>query len=161
GAAATDTVILVTGRLAPQKGIEHLIRAVPELIANPVRNTKIWLAGEGPLHVSLKELAQSLGVSGQICFLGFRRDVGDLLAACDLVVLPSLREGLSIALLEAMAAGKPIVTTTIASNREATNEGKAALLVPPGDTAALVGAVRELQQRGNRAGQLGQSARRI
>ena len=86
----------------------------------------------------LEELARNLGIADWVNFLGFREDVSDLLAACDLVVLPSLREGLSIALLEAMAAGKPIIATSIGSHRELASQAEMARLVPPADAARPV-----------------------
>ncbi|MFN3690767.1 MAG: glycosyltransferase, partial [Fimbriimonadales bacterium] len=103
----------------------------------------VLIAGEGPLRATLERQAQQLGVSDCVKFLGFWNAVGDLLAIADIVVLPSLREGLSIALLEAMAAGKPIITTTIGSNLEATDHGRTARLVPPKDPNALADALRE------------------
>jgi len=134
----SDTrVILTTGRLAKQKGLEYLIEAVRLLRREQLPSFVVLIAGDGPLRASLMRQVQQAGVSNYVRFLGFWRSVGDLLALADIIVLPSLWEGLSIALLEAMAAGKPIITTTIGSNLEATDNGRAAKLVPPKDPHAL------------------------
>lgn len=136
-------VILTTGRLATQKGLEYLIEAVRLLKNSDAPPFVVLIAGEGPLRAALERQAQQLGVSDRVKFLGFWKAVGDLLAIADIVALPSLWEGLSIALLEAMAAGKPIITTAIGSNLEATDNGRAAKLVPPKDPNALANALRE------------------
>ena len=136
-------MLLSTGRLADGKGLEYLLQAAHLISGHSKVRFKIIFAGAGPLESHLKQLAEELGLREQVRFLGFRNDIGDLLIASDIVVLPTLREGLSIALLEAMAAGKPIVTTTIGSNVEATHHGRAALLVPAKDPAALAKAVTQ------------------
>ena len=134
-------MLLSTGRLADQKGLEYLLQAAQLMSIHSKVRFKIVFAGTGLLESHLKKLAEDLGVREQVRFLGFRQDIGDLLLASDIVVLPTLHEGLSIALLEAMAAGKPIVTTTIGSNVEATHNGRAALLVPVKDAEGLARAV--------------------
>jgi glycosyltransferase involved in cell wall biosynthesis len=134
-------MLLSTGRLADQKGLEYLLEAAQLMPGHSKVRFKIVFAGTGLLESNLKKLAAALGVREQVSFLGFRQDIGDLLLASDIVVLPTLHEGLSIALLEAMAAGKPIVTTTIGSNVEATHNGRAALLVPAKDAEGLARAV--------------------
>ena len=139
-AQPADLIVLTTGRLAPEKGLEYLIEAASLLrCSRPA--FRFVLAGDGPLRGHLEDLAESLGVNRHVEFLGYREDIADLLAACDLVVLPSLREGLSIALLEAMAAGKSIVTTEIGSNLAVASQADMALLVPPGDPQALCAAI--------------------
>lgn len=158
GVGFDEYVILATGRLAPQKGLEDLIQAVPLFCHRLTHVSRILLAGEGPLRADLERLARDLGVAEQVHFLGFRSDIGDLLEAADLVVLPSLREGLSIALLEAMAARKPIVTTAIGSNLEVTQQGAGALVVPPKDSWALAEAILHLAAAPKEADRLAQAA---
>ena len=155
----TDEVAVVsTGRLAEQKGLEHLLRAV-SLLGTDRARVRVLLAGDGPLLEPLTHLAADLGVLDTVRFLGFRSDIGDLLSAADIVVLPSLWEGLSVSLLEAMAAGRAVVTTSIGSNREVTRDGAVVSLVPPKDPAALATAVRELVDDPARREELGRLAR--
>jgi glycosyltransferase involved in cell wall biosynthesis len=146
--------VLSTGRLAEQKGLEYLIRA-GALLDPELRDLRIVLAGDGPLREKLTRLVSNLGLDHTVSILGFRDDVGDLLAAADLIVLPSLWEGLSISLLEAMAAAKPVVTTSLGSNREVTNDGETAVLVPPKDSESLAAAILELARDRQRLAELG------
>jgi glycosyltransferase involved in cell wall biosynthesis len=154
-----EVAVLSTGRLAEQKGLEYLLRAVP-LLGPDRAKVRVLLAGEGPLADPLARLAAELGVLDVVRFLGFRSDVGDLLSAADIVALPSLWEGLSVSLLEAMAAGKAIVTTTIGSNLEVTRDGAVASLVPPRDPAGLAAAIGALIHAPDRRRELGQLAQR-
>lgn len=153
-------MILSTGRLAEQKGLEYLIRAVA-LLRRELPAARLVLAGDGPLRDELAKLVADLGLDDTVVLLGQRSDVGDLLAASDLVVLPSLWEGLSISLLEAMAAGKPVVTTSIGSNREVTNDGETAVLVPPKDSRSLAAAIRALASDRARLDELGRKGEHV
>jgi glycosyltransferase involved in cell wall biosynthesis len=134
GVGDSDFLLLGVGRLAEQKGFGYLLEALADLRDPAVR---LILAGTGPLEERLRRRAEELGLSERVRLLGFRDDIGDLLAACDLVTLPSLYEGLSIALLEAMAAARPVLTTAIPSNIEVTKNGEGAYLVAAHDAAAL------------------------
>jgi len=107
-------------------------------------NVSVVLAGEGPERARLEQLAEKLGVSARVTFLGFRSDIPQLLACADVVVLPSLAEGLPLAVLEAMSAGTPLVATAIGGTDEAVTDGVTGLLVPPRDGNALAEAVERV-----------------
>ena len=160
GVRDKDLLILTMARLAPDKGFEYLISAAAILLRSE-RRFQIVIAGDGPVRAQLEELTRNLGVADWVIFLGFREDVSDLLAASDLVVLPSLREGLSIALLEAMAAGKPIIATSIGSHREVACQSEVALVVPPADAPALCNAILQLVQNPLQMARLGTNARAL
>ena len=95
------------------------------------------MVGEGPCQDELRLLAEELGIIGTVRFLGQRRDLNEILPACDLFVLSSISEGLSYAILEAMACGLPVVATRVGGNSELVEEEVTGLLTPPQDPAAL------------------------
>ena len=132
-------VVLTTARLADQKGHRYLLEA-----AVHVPQARFVFAGDGPERNALEALAQRLGISDRVVFLGFQPDVSTLLASCDLFVLPSLYEGLPLSLLEAMAAGKPVIATAVGGAGEIIVHEETGLLVPPADPPALAQAVRRL-----------------
>jgi glycosyltransferase involved in cell wall biosynthesis len=132
-------LVLTAARLDAQKGHPFLLRAlaaVPEAV--------LALAGEGPERRALEDLAAEVGVADRVRFLGRREDVPQLLAACDVFALPSLYEGSSLAVLEAMAARRALVSSAIGGTDELVEDGRSGLLVPPGDAAALAAALRRL-----------------
>jgi len=143
GARPCDFLILTMARLAADKGLEYLIEAAA-MLARYERRFRVVIAGDGPARAALEQRVRNLDVSDHVTFLGFREDVRDLLEASDLVVLPSLREGLSIALLEAMAAAKPIVATSIGSHKEVASPGTTVWLVPPANAVALRDAILQV-----------------
>lgn len=153
-------VLLSTGRLVDQKGLEYLIDAAA-MVRGQMPTVSVVLAGDGPRRSDLERLVRARRLEDVVRFLGFRRDVANLLAAADLVVLPSLWEGLSISLLEAMAAGKAVVTTSIGANREVTNDGESAVLVPPKDPGSLAVAILALAADAPRRERLAQRGREI
>lgn len=161
GLTERDLALFTPGRLAPEKGLEDLLDALCLARPQSPRPLKLIIAGDGSLAGPLRRQASELGIAADIRFLGFRKDIPQLLAACDVVVFPTWREGLSIALLEAMSHGKAIVTTTIGSNLEATAEGEAALLVPPRKPAELAEAILALAADESRRRSLGAAARRL
>jgi glycosyltransferase involved in cell wall biosynthesis len=132
-------LVLTVARLDEQKGHKFLleaIRQVPEGI--------FVLAGDGPKRAALETQALDLGIADRVLFLGHRPDIPDLLASCDLFVLPSLYEGLPLSILEAMAAGKAVVATAVGGTPEAVLDGITGLLVPPGSPEALANAIRKV-----------------
>jgi glycosyltransferase involved in cell wall biosynthesis len=136
---ADQRVVLTVARLDRQKGHRCLIEA-----AAAVPNALFIFAGDGAERAALEREARGRGVAERVRFLGHRDDVPNLLASCDLFVLPSLYEGLPLAVLEAMAAGKPVVATAIGGTDEAVVDGVTGLLVPPSNPAALAGAIRRV-----------------
>jgi glycosyltransferase involved in cell wall biosynthesis len=133
-------VVLVPARLVEQKGHRYLLEAAQDVPSSAV----FVLAGEGPEREPLERYARELGVEDRIRFLGRRTDIPEVLAASDLMVLPSLCEGLPLSILEAMGARRPVIATDIGGTNEAIVDGTTGLLVPPADPPALAAAVRRL-----------------
>lgn len=153
-------VLLFAARLAPPKGHVHLLDAMALLVrADP--EIRLLCAGDGPLREELEAKRDALGLGGNVFFLGNRADVADLLAFADVVVFPSLWEGTPLALLEAMAAAKPIVASDIPGIRDVLVDGQNAVLVPPADPRALADGVLGLLGDARRAAALGAEARAL
>jgi glycosyltransferase involved in cell wall biosynthesis len=132
-------LILVVARLDPQKGHPDLLAAAAE-----VPDVQFLLAGDGPDRLALERMAIELGVEDRVRFLGHRADVADLMAASDVFVLPSLYEGLPISVLEAMAAGLPVIATRVGGTDEAVVHGDSGLLVDPRAPSELAAAIRRV-----------------
>jgi len=131
-------LVSLFGRLTEQKGQKTFIEAVSRLLGHPAR---FMLVGDGEDRAMLERLAADRGLGDRVIFTGFRSDVPRLLAATDVVVLPSLWEGLPICLLEAMAAGRPVVATAVDGSVEVVVPGQTGLLVPPEHPQALAEAI--------------------
>ncbi|MBX3466789.1 MAG: glycosyltransferase family 4 protein [Planctomycetes bacterium] len=134
-------VVLSVGRQEPQKGQRVLIEALSRLLA-AVPHALLLVAGrEGNATPDLREAVERAGVAAAVRFLGHVDAAPDLLAACDVFAFPSLWEGLGGAIIEAMALEAPCVASDLPPIREVTGGGRAALLVPPGDSGALAQAI--------------------
>jgi glycosyltransferase involved in cell wall biosynthesis len=152
-------LVLFVGRLAEEKGCRHLVEAIPAVLAR-FPGAVALLAGTGPEREKLEALVRRTGVAGHVRFLGIRDDVADLLAAADVVCLPSLHEGLSLALLEAMSAGRPVVASDIPENRVLIEPGTTGILVPASDPDGLAEGLITILSDPERARQMGRAARR-
>jgi len=137
GLKASDLIIGTVGSLYPVKGHRYLLEAMPDVLAK-FPNAVLLVVGRGELEVSLKEQAKQLGIAERVRFLGMRQDVPRLLAVMHVFVLPSLSEGLSVALLEALASGKPVLATRVGGNTELVKHGETGLLVSSEDSRALM-----------------------
>jgi len=155
--AAGATIVGSVGWLTPVKGHRYLIEALAKLKpAYP--NVCGVIVGSGELHRELEALAERLGVRPSLRFLGKRDDVAECVAAMDVFVLPSLNEGMGRALVEAMAAGRPVVASRVGGVPTVVEDRVTGLLVPPGDADALASAIRALLDRPAWARELGAAA---
>jgi glycosyltransferase involved in cell wall biosynthesis len=153
-------VVGTIGRLEDRKGHDQLLRAAGTMLAGGNgRRPQIVIVGDGPLRDKLQAQAQSLGVAHSVRFVGTVADVRPSLAAMDVFVLPSHAEGMSNALMEAMAAARPVVATAVGGNTEVVVDGKTGVLIPPDDPAAIADAIAALLRDPDRAAGLGAAAR--
>lgn len=136
---ADAPVALALGRLHPNKAFDLLIAAATRLPA-----LHVWIAGEGPLEAELRAAAAQGDLQGRVHFLGWRRDVGALLASADLLVCPSRHEPLGNVVIEAWAHRRPVVATASQGPRQLIQDRQTGLLVPIDDADALAGAIRTL-----------------
>lgn len=151
--------ITFVGRLDRYKGVDFLLEAFKRVIARN-SNARLLIIGTGPDETLLKDKAVRLHLEENIQFLGKREDVFSLLLDSDIFVLPTLSEGMSNVLLEAMACGLPVVTTSVGGNCDLISNGHNGILVPPGDLDALGEALMEILHDAALAQQLGDEARR-
>ena len=153
---ATAPIVLTVARLDAQKGIDHLLDA-----AAMVPHASFAIAGDGADRAALEQRAASLGLDERVRFLGHRHDVPALLAASDLFVLPSLYEGLPLSVLEAMAAGVPVIATAVGGTDEVVRDGETGTLVPPADPSALAASITGTLANRERASRLALAARSL
>lgn len=152
-------LIAVVGTLKEGKGHQYLIQAMPALVAHHPAAHVLFI-GDGALREALASQAAALHVDSHIHFLGSRRDVPALLAASDLFVLPSLWEGLSMALLEAMATGLPVVASEVSGAVQVITTEEMGCLTPPGDVPRLTAAISQLLSDPQRAQAMGAAGKR-
>ncbi|MGE5594144.1 MAG: glycosyltransferase family 4 protein [Betaproteobacteria bacterium] len=153
-----DTVLFGTvARLIPDKGVGVLLHALAHLRKWGLR-PEVLVAGDGPARGDLEALAKALGVSDQVRFLGFVEDIVPFYAAIDGFVLPSLSEGMPLSLIEAMAAGVPVVASRTPGTEEVVGPGMG-LLAAPGDYLALAACLKDLMLRPWEAGRMAERAR--
>ena len=130
------TVVGTIGSLKYEKGHEYLLRAAKEVLESHT-SVKFLIVGSGPLRNSLEGQVKSLGIANDVIFTGYRKDVAELLSVMDIFVLPSVKEGLPMVLLEAMAAKKPVVATRVGAVSKVISDNETGILVEPGDVSAL------------------------
>lgn len=136
-------VVGVIARLQPEKGLEVFLRAANRL-TGCCPDARYVVIGDGPLRTALVSQAHMLGLENHIRFLGLQPHVRALLPALAVLAVPSLTEGAPLVVLEAMAAGVPIVATTVGSIPDQIRHGREGLLVPPGDPVAMGNAIARL-----------------
>jgi glycosyltransferase involved in cell wall biosynthesis len=136
-------VVVNVAHLAGHKGQKYLVQAIPNVLAK-LPNTRFFIVGEGELMGDLKATASSLGLKQELVFTGFRSDVGSFYKIADLFVMSSVDEGLGTAVLDAMALGKPVVTTRAGGLPEIVHDGKTGRLVAAADHLALAEGIIEM-----------------
>lgn len=153
-------VIGVIARLSPVKGHRFLLMAMKEVLRD-VPEAQLLIIGDGPIKAELVNLALQLNIAGSVFLEGSTPDTTKPLSIIDVFVLPSLQEGLGLSIMEAMAAGRPVVGTDVGGVYSLIKDGKTGLLVPPQDATGLAQAILELLKDRDKANRLGQQAQRF
>jgi glycosyltransferase involved in cell wall biosynthesis len=158
GAGNGKLIVLVGNMHSDVKGHPWLIASAPAIVRE-FPSTRFILVGDGEQRASFERQAGELGVKDNFLFLGRRADVPEILACCDIAVLPSRAEGLPNAVLEYMAVGLPVIVSRVGGNAELVQDGVTGLLVPPEDSGALSSALLKLLREHGLARQMARSAR--
>jgi glycosyltransferase involved in cell wall biosynthesis len=153
-----ESIVGFVGRLVPGKGVDILLRAAPRIFSRHP-NSRFVLVGDGPCRQELQSLAAQLGIAARVLFAGVREDMPQVYGSIDLLVLPSLCEAMPMCVLEAMAAGKPVIATRVGAVPQLIDQDQTGLLIEPGDVAGLSAAVLKLLKDPERARQLGEKGR--
>jgi glycosyltransferase involved in cell wall biosynthesis len=158
GFAPGAPLVLFAGRLAEQKRVDDLLKAL-DLLQHVQPDVRTIIAGDGPLRERLEETAHAYHLDDRVRFVGHRDDVPRLLAAADILVLPSAYEGLPNVVLEAMRFRKPVVATAAPGTTEVVIDGETGVLIPIGEVILLTRAIRDLVRDPARARRLGEAGR--
>ena len=153
-------VIGYVGWLIPVKGVKTLMEAMA-VAARHSAQAHLVFVGQGCLEKEMKTSARQLGIADRIIFTGWRQDVERLMACFDLFVLPSLNEGMGRVLVEAMAAGRPIVASNTGGIPDLVRDGENGILVPPGDSTALADGILRLIRHPRQAHRMGRTGQRL
>lgn len=156
GLAPDDGLVATAARLAPQKALHVMLKALALL----PEDVSLAIVGSGPLENELKARASSLGLDERVKWLGFRSDVGDFIAAADVLCLSSVWEAVALAAQEAVLLEVPVVSTDVGGMRELITDGRSGRLVPKDDADALAGALREVLDSKERANEFARNALR-
>jgi glycosyltransferase involved in cell wall biosynthesis len=159
GIAAGTMAIGTVTRLMPSKGNQYLVEAARRVV-DSVADARVYIVGEGELQAELEARAAALKLGDRLIFTGFRRDVAEALAAFDLVVFPSLWEGTPLTVLEALAMGKPIVSTDADGLKDVLTNGHDAMMVRRRDADALAEGLISLARSPAERTRLGAHAKR-
>jgi glycosyltransferase involved in cell wall biosynthesis len=135
-----DLSLLVPARLEPQKGHAVLLEALPRVLRE-FPKLKVVFVGDGSLRKDLERQAQDLGLGSSVRFVGFQSRMADWYAVADLMVLPSIFEGLPLVAIESLAAGCPVVATAVDGTPEVVVNGETGITVPPGEPGPLAEAI--------------------
>lgn len=154
GIPASALVVITVTRLVPQKAPLDFLAAASR-VAERVPHARFLVVGDGPMRAQVERAIQDMGLAERVVLTGLRRDVPDLLGAADVFVLSSLWEGLPRVILQAMAAGKPVVVTAADGNAEVVQDGSNGLLVPPGMPAELAKGIVTLLSDPVRSAEMG------
>jgi glycosyltransferase involved in cell wall biosynthesis len=158
GIKAEDFLIGVIARLEEQKGHIYVLQAMSQVVRN-YRAVKVLVVGDGKLRSFLQERTRTLGLSDFVLFAGTQRPTDPILRALDLFLLPSLWEGFSISILEAMAMGVPVVATAVGGASEVITSGKDGLLIQPGDVGSLTAAIEDSLLHRDKFRQMGKNGK--
>ncbi len=149
GVGEKDILVGQIGDVIPRKGLVHLVRALPRVLAS-APHVRLMVVGDvknsADYMAQIKSEARSLGVADAIHWAGHRRDIPDVLSALDVVALASLEESLGMSVLEAMASGKPVVASRVGGLPECVADGETGFLVPPANSDAIADAILRLAQ---------------
>ena len=158
GFTEENMIGVVVATFKKQKGHRFLVEAVSSLVQK-YPEFRVLFVGDGELRSEMENLVDELGLKGVIHFLGTRSDIPSILAASDLFILPSLWEGLPMALIEAMASGLPVVATRVSGTSEVMVDGKSGILVEPGVSKALASAIQKMLENPEKTREMGIFAR--
>jgi glycosyltransferase involved in cell wall biosynthesis len=157
---ASHRVLGVIGMFDPVKGHIFLLQAIKRLQKTGKKNLTCLVVGSGRQEAELKEFVYKAGLNGQVRFLGYRRDISDLLGLMDMLVIPSLRESFGLVAIEAMAMKVPVIASRIGGLEEIVAHEKTGLLVTPSDPMALAEAIRKLADNPAIRRRMGEAGRR-